>query len=79
MASVGSGSGSYSGSIMRETEFWQRMDTHLGAAYSRVWASQHSLAALNERTVDQALTDGLDCKTIWRAVWEALELPASER
>lgn len=64
---------------MRETEFWHRMDTHLGAVYSRVWASQQHLPALNERTVDQAMADGVDCKMIWRAVWEALELPASER
>jgi hypothetical protein len=64
---------------MRETEFWQRMDTHLGPAYSRVWASQQNLAALGERTVDQAMSDGVDTKIIWRAVWEALQLPHSER
>ena len=64
---------------MRETEFWARMRTHLGAGYSQVWAGQHSLAQLGDRTVDQALAEGIDCKTIWRAVWEALELPASER
>lgn len=64
---------------MRETEFWERMQTHLGAAYCRVWASQHNLARLGGRTVDDAMADGIDCKTIWRAVWEALELPARER
>lgn len=66
-------------SIVRETEFWQRMDIHIGPAYSRVWASQQHLAGLNERTVDQAMADGVDCKTIWRVVWEALNLPHSER
>jgi hypothetical protein len=64
---------------MRETEFWERMRTHLGAAYAGVWAGQHSLARLGGRTVDEAMAAGIDCKTIWRAVWEALELPASER
>jgi hypothetical protein len=29
--------------------------------------------------VAQALEAGVPCKTIWRAVWEALELPARER
>jgi hypothetical protein len=29
--------------------------------------------------VEEAMAAGIDCKTIWRAVWEALELPASER
>lgn len=71
--------GRYPGSIMRETEFWHRLDTHLGPAYSRVWASQQHLATLGERTVDQALADGVDAKTLWRAVWEALELPDRER
>lgn len=64
---------------MRETEFWQRMEAQLGEAYSRVWASQHSLSELGGRTVDEAMADGIDCKTIWRAVWQALELPARER
>lgn len=55
------------------------MTKHLGSAYARVWADQTSLAALGNRTVGEALTAGLPCKRIWRAVWEALELPASER
>ncbi|MGI8457068.1 MAG: DUF3046 domain-containing protein [Propionibacteriaceae bacterium] len=64
---------------MRETEFWSRMETHLGAAYAHVWAAQHNLAALRGRTVQQALTDAVSCKTIWRAVWGELELPDRER
>ena len=36
-------------------------------------------AALGQRTVVQALADGIPCKTIWRAVWTALELPARDR
>jgi hypothetical protein len=64
---------------MRETEFWARMRTHLGSAYAYVWASQHSLAQLGGRTVDEAMAAGIDCKTIWRAVWETLELPDRER
>lgn len=64
---------------MRETEFWERMRTHLGPVYAQVWASQHNLSDLGNRTVDEAMAAGIDCKTIWRAVWEALELPASER
>ena len=64
---------------MRLTEFWQRMDRHLGPAYSRTWAQQHVLASLEERTVSEALAAGEDARTVWRAVWEALELPAAER
>ena len=36
-------------------------------------------AALGQRTVVQALADGVPCKIIWRAVWAALELPARDR
>ena len=64
---------------MRETELWQRLDAALGSAYSRVWAAEFSLAELKGRTVAEALADGLPCKSIWRAVWVALELPARDR
>ena len=64
---------------VKETELWQRLQLHLGAGYFRVWASEYSLAALGQRTVVEALADGVPCKIIWRAVWAALELPARER
>jgi Protein of unknown function (DUF3046) len=64
---------------MKETELWQRLQLHLGAGYFRVWASEYSLATLGQRTVVQALSDGVPCKIIWRAVWAALELPARDR
>lgn len=43
--------------------------------YSRVWADQVVLADLAGRTVTEALSDGVPCKTIWRAAWRQLELP----
>ena len=49
----------------------------LGAAYARVWARQHVLAALGGRTVDQALDAGEPPKEVWRAVADALALPES--
>ena len=64
---------------VKETELWQRLQLHLGAGYFRVWASEYSLAALGQRTVVEALADGVPCKIIWRAVWAALELPARDR
>ncbi|WP_133753738.1 DUF3046 domain-containing protein [Naumannella halotolerans] len=63
---------------MRETELWERLDKHLGPAYSRVWAEQNVLPGLG-RTVREAIADGVSFKRIWLAVWEALELPAAER
>lgn len=64
---------------MRETELWSRLDRHLGRAYSGAWAEQVVLAALGGRTVVEALAAGVPTVRVWRAVWEALELPDAER
>ncbi|MFL6070752.1 MAG: DUF3046 domain-containing protein [Actinomycetes bacterium] len=64
---------------MRYTDFWERMEEHLGTAYARSYAHDQVLSQLGGRTVDQALADGEDAKWVWRAVVEALELPARFR
>lgn len=64
---------------MRLTEFWRRMEGRFGPAYSRSYAADQVLATLGHRTVLQALDDGDDVKSVWRAVCEALEVPAAER
>lgn len=64
---------------MRHTELWARMDRHLGPTYARTWAREQVLSSLGGRTVEQALADGEEAKTVWRAVWRTLNLPASER
>lgn len=60
---------------MRLTEFWSRMEAALGPAYARSWAHSHVLAGLGGRTVEQALAEGEDAKTVWHQVWLALDLP----
>ena len=55
------------------------MEHHLGPAYADSWARDQVLAALGGRTVHQALSAGEEPKVVWRAVCEALELPATER
>jgi len=37
------------------------------------------MADLGGRTVTEALDDGLEIKSIWRACWAFLELPDRER
>jgi hypothetical protein len=64
---------------MRLTEFWERMDRHLGPAYARTWAETQVVRELGGRTVTEALADGEHAKTVWRAVWAHLQLPPSER
>lgn len=55
------------------------MERHLGPGYATTWAREHVMAQLGGRTVMQALDAGEDVRTIWRAVWKTLGLPASER
>ena len=64
---------------MRQTEFWKRMESRFGDAYARSYAADQVLSTLAGRTVLQALEDGDDVKAVWRAVCEAVEVPASER
>lgn len=65
---------------MRHTEFWERMEQALGSsAYARNWSQQQVMSSLGGRTVQEALAAGETPKTVWRAVWETLGLPASQR
>ncbi|GAA4824468.1 DUF3046 domain-containing protein [Nocardioides caeni] len=64
---------------MRHTEFWSRMEAHLGASYAPVWADQFVMSELGGLTAREALDAGIAPVRVWRAVWAALGLPASER
>lgn len=64
---------------VRLTEFWKRMENSFGPTYARSYAADQVLSTLGGRTVDKALADGEDVKTVWRAVCEARTVPASER
>ncbi|MFW6091782.1 MAG: DUF3046 domain-containing protein [Actinomycetota bacterium] len=64
---------------MRLTEFWRRMEHHLGPGYAESWARDQVLEALGGRTPAEALEAGVDPKLVWRAVCDVLELPARER
>lgn len=72
------GVGGY-GVLVREVELWQRINAVLPAGYAASWADQVVMEALGSRTVREALSDGLPCKRIWRAVWAQLELPPQLR
>lgn len=61
------------------TEFWRRLSARVGESYARSYAADQVLATLDGRTVVQALADGDDIKAVWRAVCEALDVPAAER
>jgi len=60
---------------VRLTVFWERMRTQFGEVYADSVAKDHVLAALGDRTVNQALADGEDVKKVWRAVCDAFHVP----
>ena len=53
---------------MRLTDFWARLDEAFGATYARSIAADQSFGELGDRTISQAIADGIDTATIWRAV-----------
>ena len=55
------------------------MTHHLGVGYAESWAHDQHLAALDGRTVDAALDDGVAVRSVWRAVCEALDIPPHQR
>jgi Protein of unknown function (DUF3046) len=64
---------------MRLTEFWDRMRAQFGEVYAESVAKDYVLSSLGNRTVDQALAEGTDAKTVWRAVCEAFKVPERQR
>ncbi len=64
---------------MRVTDLRERLAVALGPAYAASWAQDFVLAAIGSRTVEQALTAGVDVGDIWRAVHDELRLPARLR
>lgn len=53
---------------MRLTEFWQRLEESFGRAYARSLAADHAFADLDGRTIDEAIAQGVETATVWRAV-----------
>ena len=64
---------------MRLTAFWERMNAQFGEAYAQSVAKDYVLAGLGGRTIERALANGEDAKTVWRAVCEAFNVPDTLR
>ncbi len=60
---------------MRLTVFWERMRAQFGETYAESVAKDQVLAELGDRTVNQALADGVEAKTVWRAVCDSFDVP----
>ena len=50
------------------TDFWSRLEQTFGEGYAASFAADHVLTELDGRTIHQALADGEDAATVWRAV-----------
>jgi len=55
---------------VRLTDFWERLGQAFGASYARSLAADHSFAELGDRTINEAIAQGVETATIWRAVVE---------
>jgi DUF3046 family protein len=64
---------------VRLSEFWERMRAQFGDTYAASVAKDHVFAELGDRTVEQALADGEDAKTVWRAVCAEFDVPQNLR
>jgi Protein of unknown function (DUF3046) len=51
------------------------MRAQFGEAYAESVAKDQVLAALGDRTVNQALADGEDAKNVWHAVCDTFDVP----
>ena len=55
------------------------MNSQFGENYAASVAQDYVLDRLGGRTVNQALADGEDVKTVWQAVCEAFDVPENLR
>lgn len=60
---------------VRLTAFWGKMNQHFGEVYAASVAKDFVIADLGSRTVVQALAEGVDVKTVWRAVCATFDVP----
>jgi hypothetical protein len=61
--------------MVRLTMFWERMRAQFGDSYAESVAKDYVIASLGGRTVNKALADGEDAKTVWRAVCDTFNVP----
>jgi hypothetical protein len=64
---------------VRHSEFWQLLDDEFGPAYARTVARDVVVDALGGRTSEQALAAGVRPQEVWRALCDAMEVPAERR
>jgi hypothetical protein len=54
--------------VVRLSDFWTRLEQAFGPAYAKSFAADHAFGDLGNRTIDEALAQGEEIVTVWRAV-----------
>lgn len=64
---------------MREREFWQLLEEVFGRVYGRSLSRDLALTKLDNRTVVQALDDGVEPRIVWNILCDQMDIPDSKR
>lgn len=59
---------------MWEREFWQLLEEVFGRSYGRSLAQDQAIAALDNRTVLEALADGVEPRIIWNHLCDQMDI-----
>jgi len=64
---------------MRNREFWQLVDEVFGERYGRTLAADQVLGELANRTAAQAIEDGVEPRTVWHVLCDAMDVSEQQR
>ncbi|MGV0815635.1 DUF3046 domain-containing protein [Mycolicibacterium boenickei] len=63
---------------MRLTEFHDLVDGQFGAMRGRSLLADHVLGELGGRTAEQAIEDGVEPRSVWRALCADFDVPRDQ-
>jgi len=64
---------------VRYSEFWELVEEVLGSAHGRELVTTLVVGALDNRTPQAALDDGIEPRAVWHAMCDELDIPESQR
>ncbi len=64
---------------MRNREFWQLVDEVFGPRYGRTLAADQVIGDLGDRTAAEAIEAGVEPRTVWHALCDAMDVPDEQR
>jgi hypothetical protein len=64
---------------VRNREFWQLVDEVFGPRYGRTLAADQVIGDLDDRTAAEAIEAGVEPRTVWHALCDAMDVPDEQR